>query len=44
MLRCQSWGFGINWHFRVVDMQTVRGNYFAFNFPANDRSNKGEKK
>ena len=42
MLRCQSWGFGMNWHFSVTDMQTALGDYFTFNFPKNDRSDKGD--
>lgn len=32
MLRCQSWGYGMNWHFSVTDMKTALGDYFTFNF------------
>lgn len=32
MLRCQSWGFAMNWHFSVADMQTALGDYFTFTF------------
>ena len=35
MLRCQSWGYGMHWHFSVADMQTALGNYFTFTFPKN---------
>ena len=33
MLRCQTWGYGMNWHFSVSDVQTTLGDYFTFTFP-----------
>ena len=41
MLRCQSWGFGMHWHFSVTDIQAALGDYFTFTFPQNETLDKG---
>ena len=33
MLRCQRWGYNLDWHFSVADMTTALGDYFTFAFP-----------
>lgn len=33
MLRCQTWGYNIHWHFSVADMKAALGDYFTFTFP-----------
>jgi hypothetical protein len=39
MLRCQSWGYGMHWHFSVADMKTALGDYFTFTFSQSDKTN-----
>jgi len=39
MLRCQSWGYGMDWHFSVADMETALGDYFTFTFSQNNKTN-----